>query len=119
MTLCKTVFFNMKIATCDFRNYVHYERGLCRMTHTQMIAYIHFLSQHCNHLSLCNQDVVGLIPSCYMPVMPVMLVANTYVHPDLINKGKQHMVCNITAVKIKKLKIYSIFFSYHSYGRLG
>ena len=88
----------MKIATRDFRNYMHYERGLCRMTHTQMIAYMDFVSQLCYHVSLCNQDVVGLIPSCYMPVM---LVTNANVHPDLIYKGKQHMVCNITAVKIK------------------
>ena len=35
----KTFFFNMKIATHNFGNYVQYEHALCLMTYTQMIAY--------------------------------------------------------------------------------
>ena len=37
----------MKIAKRDFRKYVQYERALCRMTYTQMIAYTDFVSRHC------------------------------------------------------------------------
>ena len=42
--MCKTFFFNMKILTRDFRNYVQYDSALCRMTYTQMIAYTDFVT---------------------------------------------------------------------------
>ena len=47
-----TFFFNMKIATREFRNYLQYERALCRMTYTQMIAYTDFVSRHCLFLHI-------------------------------------------------------------------
>ena len=56
----------MKIATRDFRNYVQYERALCRMTFTQMIAYTDFVSRHCilRALKILCKDVQYDITSC-------------------------------------------------------
>ena len=46
--MCKTFFFNLKIATHDFQNYVEYKCALSRMTYsTQMIAHTDFVSRHC------------------------------------------------------------------------